>query len=93
MLIDGKLHKKTKESALLVIYILEELHDKLKILHHQMRHFGLKSIWEWIRKKFWRPQLYAEVKSYVVSCKSCQEYMFFRPVYRFDGCSVISGLF
>jgi hypothetical protein len=46
-----------------------------------------------MRKKFWRPQLYSEVKSYVLSCKSCQEYMLFRPVYRFDGCSAISGLF
>ena len=33
------------------------------------------------------------MKDYVISCHSCQEYLLVKPSYKFDGCSLISGLF
>ena len=73
MLIDDKLYRRIKNGVVLVIYTVNELHEKLKIAHDQLGHFEDKTIWEWFKIRYWRPNMFQEIKAYV---SSCQEYMF-----------------
>jgi hypothetical protein len=94
LLIGDKLYRKSdKGHARKVLYSLEDLYIILRDLHDSLGHFGFKTIWDWIRVRYWRPKLYFEVKHYVMSCTECQQFAFVRPSYKFDGSSNISGIF
>jgi hypothetical protein len=58
-----------------------------------MGHFGVTTVWNWVKVRFWKPELFKEVDNYVKNCVKCQEYSLKRPVYKFDGKSEISGVF
>jgi hypothetical protein len=91
-LVAGKLHRKCAPRSLLVIETLEELFGILKIVHDQLGHMGLPTVWAWMRTRYWRPQLYRECQHYLASCIPCQQYHLRRPAYTFDGQSEIGGL-
>jgi hypothetical protein len=92
-LIKKKLYRKTESGNLLVIYDVSGLHVVLDLLHDRMGHFGIKTLWTWIKIRFWRPELFKECENYVKSCIKCQEYSLKRPIYKFNGQSGISGVF
>ena len=93
VILNDKLYRRSKNGPLLVVTTLEELHEKLKILHDQFGHFAFDTVWNWIKSRFWRKHLYSEVQHYVKSCESCQLFSLRRPQYKFDGTGSISGMF
>ncbi|EPZ31497.1 hypothetical protein O9G_005452, partial [Rozella allomycis CSF55] len=76
-----------------VLMSKEELESLLRSLHDNLGHFSFQTIWSWIKVRFWRPHLFAEVKHFVFSCVQCQRFLMVKPQYSFDGRSSISGLF
>ena len=92
-LVEGSLYFRSKIGLLKVLFSLSELADILKKLHDSMGHPGLSAVWDWVRNRYFRPHLYSEVKNFVDSCEACQKFALFRPAYKFDGKSSLSGLF
>lgn len=62
-------------------------------LHDSMGHFGIDTLWNFVRTRYWKPFLYRDCKRYVQSCDTCQRYQYAKPKYAFDGKSAQSGLF
>lgn len=93
VVVENQLYRRKKEGNLLVVSGLKQLHEILGILHDQLGHFSVDTIWTWVRERYWRKNLYREVENYVRSCLSCQEFRTKRPLYKFDGKSGISGIF
>ncbi len=93
VVIERKLYRKTENDNLLVLYSVGELQQILNVLHDRMGHFGVTTGWNWVKVRFWKPELFKEVDNYVKSCVKCQEYSLKRPIYKFDGKSEISGVF
>jgi hypothetical protein len=91
IVLDGLLYRRNKTVPLRVLCSLSELHQVLTILHDQLGHFAFNTVWLWVRQRYWRPHLYAEVRHFVASCSSCQRYQLSRPAYSFNGQSAISG--
>jgi hypothetical protein len=90
---NGTLFRRTRSSFKQVLFSINELTDKLDVLHNDMGHFSLATIYKWISDRFWRPYLWNEVRDYVKSCHQCQIFSFIKPSYSFDGKSSITAIF
>jgi transposase InsO family protein len=88
----GQLYRKTKDASVLVVETAEELIRILEVLHDQLGHQGIPTVWSWVQPRFWRPYLYREVQAFISSCTGCQQYQLRKPSYPFDGQSAISGI-
>ena len=91
VLVDGVLFRRSKFGFLKVLFSLEELKEKLNYYHDNSGHFATKSVYDLMKRLYYRPRLYHEIYHYIRSCRSCQEYSLARPVYEFTGLSPISG--
>ncbi len=91
VVLEGSLYRRSKLTPLRVLFTIDDLHSVLSIYHDQLGHFAFDTVWQWIRTRFWRPHLYAEVRHFIFFCSVCQQFQLCRPVYSFDGRSAIFG--
>jgi hypothetical protein len=63
--LDGVLYRKVEGSLVRVLIGVDQLYEVMKAVHDEMGHLGLSSVWSWVRSRYWRPRLYAEVKRYI----------------------------
>jgi hypothetical protein len=65
----------------------------LTSLHDNFGHFGTQSVFDFMKTRYWCKNLYHQVKQFVTSCTSCQQFQFKYPDYKFNGTFGSSGIF
>lgn len=69
LVLERVLYRRTKTVPLRVLS-LSELNQVLTNFHDQRGHFAFDNVWLWVRQRYRRPYLYAEVRHFVASCSS-----------------------
>jgi hypothetical protein len=86
------LYRKSNNNIRKVLFSTEIV-PILTSIHDNFGHFGIQSMFDFMKTRYWMPQLYAHVKNYVQSCFACQSFQTKYPSYKFNGKFGTSGIF
>jgi integrase-like protein/reverse transcriptase-like protein len=69
---DGKMYRRSKHGPLRVVFKRETRTSLLTHSHDKIGHKGVYGIFQTLSRRFWWPNLAADVRAYVKSCHQCQ---------------------
>jgi flagellin-specific chaperone FliS len=93
LVISQELYYRKGHATRKVIMTATELTTLLNFLHNQLGHASIQPIYLWISSRFFRPNLYSSIKTFIDSCHVCQLNSSRQPKYDFSGSLGVSGLF